>query len=83
MGKWRILTVALLLFLLAGCSGKAEELDYAPEDGERLVLYTSHKKEVWWPIVKEFETRTGVWVEVVEAASPATGSRCGMTTPLP
>lgn len=44
MGKWRILTVALLLFLLAGCSGKAEELDYAPEDGERLVLYTSHKK---------------------------------------
>ena len=69
MGKWRILTVALLLFLLAGCSGKAEELDYAPEDGERLVLYTSHKKEVWWPIVKEFETRTGVWVEVVEGGT--------------
>ena len=69
MGKWRILTVALLLFLLAGCSGKAEELDYAPEDEERLVLYTSHKKEVWWPIVKEFETRTGVWVEVVEGGT--------------
>ena len=69
MGKWRILTVALLLFLLAGCSGKAKELDYAPEDGERLVLYTSHKKEVWWPIVKEFETRTGVWVEVVEGGT--------------
>ena len=69
MGKWRILTVALLLFLLAGCSGKAEELDYAPEDGERLFLYTSHKKEVWWPIVKEFETRTGVWVEVVEGGT--------------
>ena len=69
MGKWRILAVVLLLFLLTGCAGTAPEPDYAPEDGERLVLYTSHKKEVWWPIVKEFETRTGVWVEVVEGGT--------------
>ena len=62
MGKWRILAVVLLLFLPTGCAGTAPEPDYAPEDEERLVLYTSHKKEVWWPIVKEFETRTGVWV---------------------
>ena len=69
MGKWRILAVVLLLFLLTGCAGTAPEPDYAPEDEERLVLYTSHKKEVWWPIVKEFETRTGVWVEVVEGGT--------------
>ena len=29
------------------------------------MLYTSHKEEVYWPIVKEFEERTGIWVEVV------------------
>ena len=69
MGKWRILAAVLLLFLLTGCAGTAPEPDYAPKDEERLVLYTSHKKAVWWPIVKEFETRTGVWVEVVEGGT--------------
>lgn len=34
-----------------------------PED-KKLVLYTSHKKEVYDPIVQEFEARTGIWVEV-------------------
>lgn len=33
------------------------------------MLYTSHKKEVWWPIVKEFEERTGIWVTVSEAGT--------------
>ena len=42
---------------------------YAPDESERLVLYTSHKKEVWWPIVKEFESRTGIWVEVVQGGT--------------
>ena len=28
-------------------------------------MYTSHKQEVYAPIIKEFEERTGIWVEVV------------------
>ena len=60
----------LLLCVLAGCAPAAQEAaDYAPDEAQRLVLYTSHKKEVWWPIVKEFESRTGVWVEVVEGGT--------------
>lgn len=65
----RILPV-LLLCLLAGCAPAAQDVsDYAPPDADRLVLYTSHKEEVWRPIVKEFEARTGVWVEVVEGGT--------------
>lgn len=30
-----------------------------------LALYTSHKEEVYRPIVEEFEKRTGIWVDVV------------------
>ncbi len=32
---------------------------------KRLTVYTSHKQEVYAPIIKEFEERTGIWVEVV------------------
>ena len=65
MKKWRMLLLALLLALLCGCAASEPLPDYAPEESQRLILYTSHKKEVWQPIVKEFEARTGVWVTVV------------------
>lgn len=31
---------------------------------QRLGVYTSHKQEVYGPIIKEFEERTGIWVQV-------------------
>ena len=66
----RILILSLLLALLTGCAPAAQDgAAYAPDESERLVLYTSHKKEVWWPIVKEFESRTGIWVEVVQGGT--------------
>ena len=69
----RLLAAALLaalLLSLGGCgarSGGTEEC--APAEGERLVVYTSHKPEVWEPIVLEFERRTGIWVDVVEGGT--------------
>ena len=66
----RILILCIAFALLTGCAPAAQDTAaYAPDESERLVLYTSHKKEVWWPIVKEFEARTGVWVTVVEGGS--------------
>lgn len=52
---------------LAGCAGESNGVyaRYAPEEDRRLVVYTSHKEEVYRPIIKEFEERTGVWVELV------------------
>lgn len=63
-----VLAAALLL---AGCSVGSNALppEYVPGEEERLVVYTSHKEEVWWPIVKEFEERTGIWVDVVTGGS--------------
>ena len=34
-----------------------------PED-KKLVIYTSHKKEVYEPVISEFEERTGIWIDV-------------------
>lgn len=59
----------LLLVLALLCSGCAVSsgpaLAPAPPEKERLVVYTSHKEQVYGPIVKEFQERTGIWVEVV------------------
>ncbi len=54
--------------LLTGCTaGKrvSAASAYAPPEDQRLVVYTSHKEEVYQPIIKEFEERTGIWVELV------------------
>lgn len=64
----KFLPLLVLLLLLSGCAagGKASETErYAPEDANRLVIYTSHKEEIYWPIIQEFEQRTGIWVGVV------------------
>ena len=71
MRRWRsivqVLTLVLCLTLgISGCTNREPETArYAPEEDRRLVVYTSHKEEVYWPIVREFEDRTGIWVEVV------------------
>ena len=54
--------------LLSSCGaggGEPAPSSFAPKEEDRLVVYTSHKEEVWWPIVREFEERTGIWVDVV------------------
>lgn len=58
----------IFALLLSGCAQKQAQ-DLGPADDDTLVIYTSHKKEVWWPIVKEFESRTGLWVQVVEGGT--------------
>lgn len=62
------ITVLLWCALLAGCgsneeAGQSELLPVVKEE-DRLVLYTSHKPEVYQPIVEEFENQTGIYVEV-------------------
>lgn len=71
MKKRKIGLWALALALLAGCGGPpaAPSSGCGPEEEDRLVVYTSHKEEVWRPIVQEFEQRTGVWVQVVEGGT--------------
>ena len=49
---------------MAAFPGK-EENGYKLEEEQKLVVYTSHKKEIYEPIIKEFEERSGIWVEIV------------------
>ena len=82
MKKRKIGLWALALALLAGCGGPpaAPSSGCGPEEEDRLVVYTSHKEEVWRPIVQEFEQRTGVWVQVVEGAPTSCWSESGRRT---
>ncbi len=70
MKKRGILAVFACLFFLASCQEAGPDLTgMVPGEEERLVVYTSHKEEVYGPIIKEFEDRTGLWVEVVTGGS--------------
>jgi len=65
----RLILVLLLslALVLSGCGGQSpsEFSRFAPEESQRLIIYTSHKKEIYEPIIREFEQRTGIWVEIV------------------
>ena len=53
------------VLLLSGCGTLGR--DYAalaPGEKVRLVIYTSHKENVYAPIIREFERRTGIWTEI-------------------
>lgn len=55
-----------LAMVLCGCARQVPSLPpCAPPEENRLVVYTSHKKAVYQPIIREFEERTGIWVDVV------------------
>ena len=63
--KRRCFGLLCALFLCLSACAPHQNDPPAPAAEERLVIYTSHKEEVYGPIVKEFEERTGIWVEVV------------------
>lgn len=64
MRKTLLLLLAAVL-LLSGCAMGGENCAaLAPDEGERLIIYTSHKEYVYAPIIREFERRTGIWTEL-------------------
>jgi iron(III) transport system substrate-binding protein len=69
--KRSVTLICVLALLLAGCSsgGGGDTAAFLPDERERLVIYTSHKSEVYQPIIQEFEQRTGIWVEVTAGST--------------
>lgn len=55
----------LLIPLSVGCGKEKTDSFYAQGEDKRLVVYTSHKEEVYLPIIEEFEERTGIYVDIV------------------
>ncbi|MCR5670594.1 MAG: extracellular solute-binding protein [Butyrivibrio sp.] len=72
--KGKKLTAVLLtavMLLLSACANQEKQeyveyisKKYAVPYEKQLIVYTSHKEEVYLPIIREFENRTGIWVEV-------------------
>ena len=64
----RMIAAALVLLsaFTAGCgrAGGTDGSAFAPAEDRRLVIYTSHKQEVYEPLIREFEQRSGIWVEL-------------------
>lgn len=64
MKGFLVLLAALLTLTGCGAWDDGDASAFAPGEEERLTIYTSHKAEVYGPIVREFEERTGIWVQV-------------------
>lgn len=67
----KIVALFLTATVLLGSCGTKSDVEYAfsPDEAARLVVYTSHKQEIYGPIIKEFEERTGIWVRVVDGGT--------------
>jgi len=57
-----IVLIFSLALLLYGCNNNKD--DTVSNQKADLVVYTSHRKEIYEPIIKEFEERTGIWVHI-------------------
>lgn len=64
MRRWFFLASILLFLSGCGASSGASPDAFAPPEENRLVIYTSHREAVYSPIIREFEARTGIWVQV-------------------
>ena len=62
----------LCCILAAGCARaqsavvqmQGKQGPYRIPDGQQLIIYTSHKPEVYLPVIREFEERTGIYTEI-------------------
>ena len=60
-----LIYITLIVSVLSGCGSEAALPKDSIPDDKKLVIYTSHKANIYEPIVKEFEERSGIWVKVV------------------
>ena len=60
-----LIAIALIVSGLSACtSPSAEAIPFSIDPDKTLIVYSSHKADVYTPIIREFEKRTGITVEV-------------------
>lgn len=69
MKKRRMIAALVLLLTLTGCAQTAVQPGFCAGGRKAAGAVYVAQKEVWSPLVREFEARTGIWVEVVEGGS--------------
>ena len=70
--KLKILLIALAAMVIISSCGNTERTQevqrfsdkFAVSEDNQLIVYTSHKEEVYLPIIREFENKTGIWVDI-------------------
>lgn len=69
--KFILLPLSIMIsFFLISCMKTREQANIPIIDKDkRLIVYTSHKEELYGPIIDEFEARTGIWVQVVSGGT--------------
>lgn len=68
MTKRSQIIICILTFLVlinTGCSKRDSKNGKNLLEENKLIVYTSHKPEIYEPIIKEFEERSGIWVQVI------------------
>lgn len=62
-----LISILFILSVLCLCSCGKDDIEdkYALNEDNKLIIYTGHKEEIYKPIIKEFEERTGIWVETI------------------
>ncbi|MBO5598427.1 MAG: extracellular solute-binding protein [Oribacterium sp.] len=66
----------MTVFFLSGCGNSQREEEirtlsqkYSVSEERQLTVYTSHKEEVYMPVITEFENATGIWVNIVSGGT--------------
>lgn len=72
--KSPLLTVFLLFLIsiaatVSACGSDKNTQDVSLSEDNKLIIYTSHKPEIYEPIIKEFEDRSGIWVQIVQGGT--------------
>jgi len=67
----KVLSALLVLFssVLTGCNKNSQLKSIKVSEEKKLIVYTSHKPEIFEPIIKEFQERSGIWVKVVQGGT--------------
>ncbi len=66
-----LLSLVIASFSLAGCGNESAQKEPSADKSNpgNLVVYTAHEEDVYGPIIKEFQERTGIQVDIVAAGT--------------
>ena len=64
-----LLIIILLFFTINSDNNSFQEMNVSLTEDEKLIVYTSHKKEIYEPIIQAFEEETGIWVKVIHGGT--------------
>ena len=62
----KLFSLFFIILFVFGCKNHKDIFaEFIPSEENKLEIYTSHKPEVYIPVITEFESRTGIWIEIV------------------